>query len=91
MELKQDSSGNLICATKDLTFTFREPKGKDLITLQRKMTEDSVAMEIMVIILEVLSDDGLTADDFLEMPADLTKDLGEAVVKTFRVFGLSAV
>lgn len=85
-----DSSGNLI-VTLDKPYTFRQPKGRDLAIIQRSLTDDSLPIDIMVTILTALTVDGLTADSFWDLPADILVDLGGQVTNSFRVFSKQAV
>lgn len=91
METKVNSKGELICSLEDKTYKFREPLGKDMVAIQRAVSEDAVTMEIMIVTLATLSLDGYDQEHFLNLRADIIKDLGEAVIKTFRIFSNVAI
>lgn len=73
-------------------YSFHEPLGKDLIALDRlisarKASDPALAItdtEQLSLVMQVLSEDGLTADDFLSMKIALFKFLGQGVEEFFR-------
>ncbi|MBW4558418.1 MAG: phage tail assembly protein [Trichormus sp. ATA11-4-KO1] len=85
-----DSSGNLT-VTLDRPYGFRQPKGRDLATIQRSLKDDSVPVEVMAVILSALSTDMLTVDEVLDMPAETLNELGGLVTNSFPVFNQKAV
>ena len=84
-----DSEGNLtvVLTGHPTEFKFREPKGRDLETIQLKLQEDTLSpIRTMCFFMETLSLDGLTLDNFLDLPADRLVSLSEVFRSSFRLF-----
>lgn len=81
----QDSQGNLL-VTLDKPYNFREPKGRDLETIERSLGDNPSNTRLAAVILGTLSLDNMTSEDFLDLPASIFKEVSKLVTESFRLF-----
>lgn len=84
--LTEEVEGKIIVSTKDAFYTFHEPLGKDLNALDKKLKtlENPSDTESLSTLMEVLSEDSLTAEDYLNLPLKLFKYMGVQLMGHFR-------
>ena len=80
-----NAKGDMILTFGTVKYSFREPVGRDLVSLERSIkTGDNTDAETLAAIMSQQGLDVLTADDYLNLPLSVFKTIGEKMLVFFR-------
>lgn len=79
-----NSNADLIVTVGETTYTFRQPKGRDLVAIERVSGKpDATDTETLAVVMSVLSDKD--SNHFLDLPLATFKKVGKEVMLHFRL------
>lgn len=79
-----NSNADLLVTLGETTYTFRQPKGRDLVAIERISGKpDSTDTETLAVVMATLSDKD--QDYYLDLPLATFKKVGKEVMEYFRL------
>lgn len=78
-----NSKNQLIVTLGEVKYTFNNPRGRDLATIERGLNDSNrTEAENLALVMATLSD--ISEDDYLDLPLGVFKKVGVAVMEYFR-------
>lgn len=79
-----NSKNQFIVKADDVSYTFNNPRGRDLATIERGLADaNRTEAENLALVMATLSE--MSEDDYLDLPLGTFKKVGVAVMEWFRL------